>query len=418
MNNNRQRPPVNGGAVRRPASPSQESMAKRPVRPMPNGRRQSPPPRSDGRGYTQMPIRPMTSIQTERSAHQNMPARRGAPVQGQRPAAVQNLRPNVQRQSPAARQNPRPNVPGQRPAVGQNPRPNAQGQRPAARQNPRPNAQGQRPAPQRQRPENVRQRQSEWIVPEGSPVYTAEGRMYDGHRRIGTDPRTQMRRPENRRPQPRKKKKRFDKERFFLHVKAFFVRLAVMLLIVGILGLWWYRAEFYSTQPDRSGKVTYSLDDSRTYVVKAATAYRGEVLYVDFTEIAEWFGMVSVGSINSMRFICTEGVSETSSGKGGEEYAIFSSGSTTVLVNGQRICLEAPCRTVGTHIWIPLSFVENYVCGVVCDRGPKGTDVTFLPEGYDPEAEEDGTELLIEASFRVKAQNALPHQTYPKDMTP
>ncbi len=186
-----------------------------------------------------------------------------------------------------------------------------------------------------------------------------------------------------------------------------------MLLIVSILGFWWYRAEFYSETDAKKGKVSFVLDGVGSYTTKASTAYRGDVLYCDFTEMAQWFGMVSVGSVNSMRFICTDGISDTSSGKGGEEYAIFTSGSTTVLINGVSVILEAPCRTVDSHIWIPLSFVENYVSGVVCDRSAKGTNITITPEGRD-EKEDKEEEIVIEAAFKVKAQNGLASIKYPE----
>ena len=185
-----------------------------------------------------------------------------------------------------------------------------------------------------------------------------------------------------------------------------------MLLVVAVLGFWWYRTEFYSETEAKKGKVSFVLDGVGSYTAKASIAYRGEVLYCDFTEMAEWFGMVAVGSVNSMRFICTEGISETSSGKGGEEYAIFTSGSTTVLINGVSVILEAPCRTVDSHIWIPLSFVENYVSGVVCDRGAKGTNILITPEGAEDVENEE--EIEINAAFKVKAQNGLVHVEYPE----
>lgn len=210
-------------------------------------------------------------------------------------------------------------------------------------------------------------------------------------------------------------KKTFDKEKFLFWVKTFFIRLGVMLLIVAVLGYGWYRKDFFSETEERKGSVTFSLENVGSYTSKAALAYRGDVLYCDFTEIAKWLGMVSVGSVNSMRFICTEGVSETSSGKGGEEYAIFTSGSTTVQVNGVSVILEAPCRTVDSHIWIPLSFVENYVSGVVCDRGAKGTDIVFSPEGINTEELEKDEEIVIKASYKVKAQNAIAHVAYPEE---
>lgn len=185
-----------------------------------------------------------------------------------------------------------------------------------------------------------------------------------------------------------------------------------MLLVVSLVGFCWYRSEFYSETEPKKGKVSFTLDGIGSYTTKAAIAYRGEVLYCDFTEMAQWFGMVSVGSVSSMRFICTEGVSETSSGKGGEEYAIFTSGSTTVLINGVSVILEAPCRTVDSHIWIPLSFVENYVSGVTCDRGAKGTNIVITPEGAAENEEKE--EIVIDASFKVKAQNGLVNVEYPE----
>jgi len=352
--------------------------------------------------YTQMPLRPMTAMPRERRrTAEPRPA-----AQGQRPP-VQGQRPPAQGQRPAA-QGQRPPVQGQRPPV--------QGQRPPVKGQQRPQRPPERKRPPAKRPDGG------WVIPEGSPVYTAEGRMYEG-RRPPQNGAPEGRRPQGnapkrganqppRRPAPKKKKKIFNKEKFVFWTKTFFVRLLTMLLIVSLLGFWWYRAEFYSKNDSRSGKVSVTLEGVDSYETKASVAYRGDVLYCDFTQLCKWFGMVSVGSVNSMRFICTEGVCETSSGVGGEEYAIFTSGSTTVIVNGTSMSLEAPCRTVDSHIWIPLSFVENYVSGVVCDRGAKGTNIVITPEGFD-ELEED-EELVINASFKFKAQNALKSVEYPE----
>lgn len=216
--------------------------------------------------------------------------------------------------------------------------------------------------------------------------------------------------PYDQRQIPKKKKKNFDKEKFFLHIRTFFVRLAVMLLVVSILGLWWYRKEFHSVPKARSGEVTYSFMDTDSYTSPCKTSYFGDVLYVDLTRVSEWFGMVSVGSVSCMRFICPNGEAQTSAGNGDEEYAIFTDDSTTVLINGTIVILEAECRTQGSHIWIPLSFIENYVDGVQCTRSPKGTEVTFSVEGAE---DSDAEDIEIDVSFKVKAQNALPHIEYP-----
>ena len=383
--------------------------------------------------YSQMPLRPMTAMPRE-ERRQPHPQQR-PPVQGQRPP-MQGQRPPMQGQRPPM-QGQRPPMQGQRPPMqGQRPpmqgqRPPMQGQRPPVREQARPARPTNNQRPPEKRPNNG------WVIPEGSPVYTAEGIMYERQRPAAPDPRRgkgQPRRPDrapergqgrgvdsrygSTRRHPRREappKKTFDKEKILFWIKTFFIRLAAMLVIVSLIGFLWYRGEFYSETEARKGKVTFSLDGVGSYTAKADLAYRGDVLYCDFTEIAKWLGMVSVGSVNSMRFICTEGVSETSSGKGGEEYAIFTSGSTTVQINGVTVILEAPCRTVDSHIWIPLSFVENYVSGVTCDRGAKGTDISFSPEGSDPEESKEDEEIVIKASYKVKAQNAIAHVAYPEE---
>lgn len=354
-------------------------------------------------GYSQTPLRPMTAMPNPKKPLKGGIGERQAPPRtgnttGQRPAPVNSR--HVRTENPSSR--------------------SGEGVR-----RPQNGAKSTRP-PQQRPPQKRNPRQSEWVVPEGSPVYTAQGRMYEGNRngqRPGADPRRndprhQRRRPPERRPAPKKKK--FNKEKFFHGIKTFFVRLLTMLLIVGLVGFWWYRAEFFSSNSSRSGKVTFYMEDIGEYTVKAAEAYRGDVLYVDFSEISQWFGMVSVGSVNSMRFICIDELSETSAGMGGEEYAIFTSGSTNAVVNGVSISLEDVCRTVDSHIWIPLSFVENYMSGVECDRGPSDSDVVFAPEGAgdkdkdEDEKKDNDEDEKLTVSYKIKSQNPLSPIEYPQ----
>lgn len=304
-------------------------------------------------------------------------------------------------------------------------RPSAQGQ-PQRSTRPQQTQGARRQAPKSARPTERQRQRNEWVVPEGSPVYTAEGRVYGARRQrpaSANGNNGQKRNPPparnaQRTPSKRKKKSSFNKEKFFCGVKTFFVRLLTMLIIAGLLGFWWYRESFYSDNKSRSGSVSYYMEDAGSYEAKASVAYRNDVLYVDFTEIAQWFGMVSVGSVNSMRFICTRGVSETSSGQGGEEYAIFTGGSATVLVNGTSISLEDVCRSVDSHIWVPLSFVETYVSGIVCERDASGDEVVFTVESSSEASEDDGKtdeeEQKLDIGFKIKAQNAIAPVAYPE----
>ena len=394
----KKRPPVAHGAGQAPAK---NNMRQESGWTYPDKRLGAGPQRPAQSGYSQIPLRPMTAMPNPKK-----PLNGG--LDGRR-EVVNNRQPNVQRPAPVQPQ--RRGNPAARPPEGT--------------RTPQNGTKGTRPTRPPQRPPQKRPpQQRDWIVPEGSPVYTAQGRVYEGNRngaRPTADPRQQQKgRPSQRRPEPpKKKKKKFNKEKFLHGVKTFFVRLLTMLLIVLLVGFWWYRAEFFSDSSSRSGKVTFYMEDRGEYTVKAAEAYRGDVLYVDFSEIAGWFGMVSVGSVNSMRFICIDDLSETSAGKGGEEYAIFTSGSTNAVVNGTSISLEDICRTVDAHIWVPLSFVENYMSGIECDRGPSDSNIVFAPEGASDENEDKDKkkdkeeEFKLSVSYKIKDHDPLSPIEYP-----
>lgn len=247
------------------------------------------------------------------------------------------------------------------------------------------------------------------MIPEGSPVYTAQGVMYERENRRRPPESERRGRPA---PPPRKKKKAFNFDKFILGVKTFFIRLGIMILAFLVLGAWWYGSVFHSEASRRRGQVTFVMEDTGSYTEKAKSAYRGDVLYVDLTEISSWLGMVSVGSVSSMRFICTGGPSDSSSGKGGEEYAIFTDRSQTVIINGRSIILEDVCRTEDSHILVPLSFVETYMSGITVERDLKGTRVEIVPEGAGDEESEEETEVKV--SFKVKGPVTIAPVEYPE----
>ena len=233
--------------------------------------------------------------------------------------------------------------------------------------------------------------------------------MYEPRR----GPRTDM--PKKAAPPPKKEKKPIDKEKIAVWIKAFLHRFVAMLLIVSLLGFCWYSNEFNSSPEKRKGKVTVTFENMGSYVTSASLAYRNDVLYVDFTAICAYLDVVSVGSINSMRFICKSGESATSSGIGDEEYAIFQNGSCTAIVNGSPLTLEAPCRSIESHIWVPLSFVEGYVDGISCDRGTKGTEIVIKSQ-TPPSQTESGEETekeRVKVTYKLKPQRPLSHVEYP-----
>lgn len=300
--------------------------------------------------------------------------------------------------------------------------------------------------PRQNQNRQTKKESSGWIIPDGSPIYTTEGRMYEVRRapQSGGQPsnRTRtaagrpgtaqhgtpnMRRSQTRKAPPSKpvkKKKRFAKRAAFW-IGAFAKRLLIFFIITAALGFWWYRSEFYSTVNDNGSKINYSVDDGSgtSYEASASSAWSSGVLYADFSALYKSFNMAQVGSLDSMRFIVKEDDVRDSAGNSKEQYIIFTDGSRTATVNGTAVVMESRCRVIGEHIWIPLSFIENYMDGVKVDHTSDSSVVFVSPDKLAAEKENkeskepkkiNASDYPIHVDLRLKRSNAVNSLIYPE----
>ena len=250
-----------------------------------------------------------------------------------------------------------------------------------------------------------------WVIPEGSPIYTAQGRTYETSRDY-TAARSSP--PQNaKRPKKKAKEKKNAGAAILFGIKIFMTRLLIMLIICSLCTFWWYRAQFYSANGGISDDVKYSMEaedgSALSFTAPAASAYRHGVMYVDFSTVSQWFGMAEVGSIDSMRYVITSPDDRTSEGSGSEEYVIFTNGSADASVNGSAVIMSGACRTAGSHVWVPLSFIENYITGISVEHSSRGS-VTFVRNadpGTDKENTE-GTDAEGAASVSLRLKRAAP----------
>ncbi len=122
------------------------------------------------------------------------------------------------------------------------------------------------------------------------------------------------------------------------------------------------------------------------------------VVYLDLTEIAELLEISISGTKAELIF-------ETPSG----ESAVITPGSITATVNGNPVMLEGAARSDNetSHIWVPLSFVNDYLYGIdakleeVEQRGTKKLVIT-IDRVADPEAF-GNVGAYLAPSFTLKA---------------
>ena len=243
--------------------------------------------------------------------------------------------------------------------------------------------QGRRPAEQQKqrRPANTQprnntvpraKRSNEWIYPEGY-----------------TPPKSQNRRPaDNRRKAPAKKQQKpvviVDWKRVGSIILAILIRflicLAAVVLVMGIA----YRNIFYSTMKPPVKNVTYKFitvegegDEAETLTNEMdfpyTKAYSGDQMLISFSEVSKWLGTAQVGDVYQMRFILGEGTDS-------DEDVVFHNSSHNAIVNGSIITMKAPAQFRNGEVWIPVSFLTDYLVGVEIIQTPEAATLSLSGE--------------------------------------
>ena len=363
-------------AERNNAGRASRSAVNNGARPMPRqsqGQQRRPAPA----GGQRRPARP----RQPQGAPMRAPARGGQqPARTARPA-VQG-RPVQQRPARPMEGAARGGRPQRDPRVARDPRPvrgtHAEKRRGAPKGNSRP----VRPDNRRRRPDSAQpkpqaprtKRSNEWIYPEGY-----------------TPPKQSGRRPaaDKRKRAPARKKQdpviTVDWKRFGSVMLAVFIRFVVCLVIVAsVMGIV-YRNIFYSDPKPPVKNVTYTFitvegegEDAKTntssMTCSYGSAYKGEEMLISFSEVSKWLGTAQVGDVYSMRFILGEGTDA-------DEDVVFHNGSHNAIVNGTIITMKASAQFRNGEVWIPLSFILDYMEGIETVKTEEAVSLSLSGEG-------------------------------------
>lgn len=220
-------------------------------------------------------------------------------------------------------------------------------------------AKNQRPANNGNRTDRNPPRRSDWVYPEG---YTPPANA----RRPQQQP---TRRPSPQRKVPPKKKEPIIKinwARLFIVLGAFFLRFAICFALVAAIMFIIYRSIFFDTPKPVAEEVTYSLCNydkdgekytAATFIGTGNYSYNRETLLISFSEISAWLDCAQVGDIYSMRYIITNE-------DGTSENVVFHNNSHNAFVNGTPVVMDCEANFDWGEVWVPLSFVSDYLYGV------------------------------------------------------
>ncbi len=187
----------------------------------------------------------------------------------------------------------------------------------------------------------------------------------------------------------------------FLILLVFF-----LLLAVGALLISFHRAP---QAPADHGRITYYYGGEEVRKVPVETALQGKEAYFCFNDLSAYLEMSEGGTAAEMKFILPKGgiLPETAAGDGSEQFVIFLSDTSKVIVNGQMVEMDVPSLLRGTEIWVSLDFVADYMQNVSFTYSEKKQEVR-ISRIKDEAHSTDNLTIYLHPTFTLQNADPIP----------
>lgn len=162
---------------------------------------------------------------------------------------------------------------------------------------------------------------------------------------------------------------RFEIGKFFSAFAIVFALLAALIYTI-------FAVDFFGAP--KKEDIAYTIGD-KTYTLSAKQAYSGKEALVCFDDVAALCGMSETGSVSERVFYASTS----------EEQISFSENSVTALVNGRKTEMAAPAKVRDGKLYVPLSFVEMYMHGIVVTRSATDSKVEIVRGEYNASTEDN-----------------------------
>lgn len=274
---------------------------------------------------------------------------------------------------------------------------------------------GQRPTPGPNRQNPGQKRTSANSSSHRPPMDPEERARYEAYVRRKRAEAERLRREEEERERIRKlRAKEQRKKDFRRNFKNFCGRFLLFLILVVLLcailgGLILY---FFTRTPDKvedSGKTAFLFGGKEIRVADTADCITSGGIYFCFNDLADYLGMAESGTAEEMKFILpvSDTEPETADGVGNEETVIFRPGEYAVVINGQEVQMTLPGQLRLTEIWVPTSFIGEYMNNLSVTYHERRGEV-LISRIRDELTSTDEETVYLDVSFRLKSTAPLP----------
>lgn len=166
-----------------------------------------------------------------------------------------------------------------------------------------------------------------------------------------------------------KKRRAFLFKLFLYRFAVYLVVLALMLSVTAIV----FFIGLKKVDKIDNRDFTYILADEKKKTLSYEQVVRDGIIYINFSEIAEKFGLAITGSYDSVRFVSSDK----------NEYVRLFPESKTADINKNEIYLSGAPILDGKDVWIPLDFITRYIDGISVkyDEGERTVTVKRVSYG-------------------------------------
>ncbi len=180
--------------------------------------------------------------------------------------------------------------------------------------------------------------------------------------------------------------------------KIFYRILAVLALfvILSLLLSAFLLVDFFKTEKTPDISIFYTIDGVESKF-QHADVYRNDILMVNFTDIAKMCGYTVSGNSQNQKFHFVTNIAN--------ESAEFTSGDSTCKINGAAFELSRPCEIENGNVWLPLSFVRDYVLGLSIEADESAGKVVVSREKYEPGVSD--YEIYPPMLFKIREQTTI-----------
>ena len=180
---------------------------------------------------------------------------------------------------------------------------------------------------------------------------------------------------------------------------AVFIRAVIILLVYAVLCaslVLFFIWKLAYTNPLDSAKHTYIYGDVTVVEPYTVATTEGGDVMVNFTRIAALCSMTSTGDSSELRYITIDENTEN---------VRFVVGTNIVYMNGMQDRMDGVCRIIGNDLWVPITFVTDFMTGISAEVDEKAHKITVTRNELPTSTEESPEYEPV--GYRIKNYSAI-----------